>query len=87
MCLPPLCWQTYDVDFTAATFDTNGRRTAWPRITVKLNGVVIHDHLELNKDFTTSAPITTPLSDEPAPMFLQDHNNTVYFRNIWVLPR
>lgn len=87
MCLPPLTWQTYDVDFTAASFDETGKRTAWPRITVKLNGVLIHDNLELSKDYTTAAPTNTPLSDEPAPMFLQDHKNPVYFRNIWMLPR
>ncbi len=42
VCLPPLTWQTYDVDFTAAKFDVSGKRLAWPRITVRLNGVVIH---------------------------------------------
>lgn len=87
MCLPPLSWQTYDVDFTAATFDAEGKRTAWPRITVRLNGVLIHDDLELNKDFTAAAPIKTPLTNEPGPMFVQDHKNPVYFRNIWVLPK
>ena len=87
MCLPPLTWQTYDVDFTAATFDAEGKRSAWPRITVRLNGVVIHDNVELNKDNTASAPIHTPLTDAGGPMFLQDHGNPVYYRNIWVLPK
>lgn len=87
MCLPPLSWQSYDVDFTAATFDAEGKHIAWPRITVKLNGVLIHEDLELNKDFTTAAPLNTPLKDEPGPIFLQEHKNPVYFRNIWVLPR
>lgn len=87
MCLPPLSWQTYDVDFTAATFDENGNRTAWPRITVRLNGVLVHEDLELAKDFTAAAPIKTPLTDEGGPMYLQDHQNPVYFRNIWVLPK
>jgi hypothetical protein len=87
MCLPPLTWQTYDVDFTAATFDAEGKRLTWPRITVKLNGVLVHEDLELAKDSTTAAPMKGKLSSEPGPMFLQDHKNPVYYRNIWVLPK
>ncbi len=86
MCLPPLAWQTYDVGFTAAKFDETGKRTAWPRITVKLNGVLVHDNLELSKDFTTSAPITSPLSSPLGPVFIQNHNDPVVFRNIWIVP-
>lgn len=86
MCLPPLAWQTYDVDFTAAKFDRSGQRTAWPRITVRLNGVVVHDDLELAKDFTTSAPITKPLEGPEGPVFVQEHGNPAVFRNIWVVP-
>lgn len=86
MCLPPLTWQTYDVDYTAAKFDANGERTAWPRITVKLNGVVIHDDVELAKTHTTAAPVSGPLKDEGGPIYVQAHGNPVYFRNIWVQP-
>ena len=84
MCLPPLSWQTYDVDFTAAKFDASGKRTAWPRITVKLNGVLVHENLELHKDFTTSAPITGPLTGPEGPVHLQNHGNPVVYRNIWI---
>lgn len=86
MCLPPLVWQTYDVGFTAAKFDASGKRAAWPRITVRLNGVLVHEDLELSKDFTTSAPITKPLDGPEGPVFLQDHDNPVVFRNIWIVP-
>lgn len=85
-CLPPLTWQTYDVAFTAAQFDAGGKRTAWPRITVKLNGVLVHENLELPKDFTTSAPIHQPLQAPDGPVFLQNHSNPVVFRNIWIIP-
>jgi len=86
MCFPPLTWQTYDVDFTAAKFAADGTRTAWPRITVKLNGVLIHEDLELGKDNTTASPLGGPLKNEPGPIFLQNHGNPVHFRNIWLLP-
>lgn len=87
MCLPPLAWQTYDVVFTAAKFDAAGNRTAWPRITVKLNGVLVHENLELAKDFTTSAPINGPLKTPEGPVFLQHHGNPVVYRNIWIESR
>ncbi|MGJ8698159.1 MAG: 3-keto-disaccharide hydrolase [Verrucomicrobiaceae bacterium] len=86
-CLPPLTWQTYDVDFTAAQFNPDGTRSTWPKMTVKLNGIIVHQDRELNKDFTGSAPSNTPLKDEPLPVFLQNHGNPVVFRNIWVLPK
>lgn len=86
-CLPPLSWQTYDVDFTAATFDASGKRTAWPRITVRLNGVLVHENLELPKEFTTAAPLSKPLTTPEGPIFLQNHGNPVVFRNIWIVLR
>ena len=48
MCFPPLAWQTYDIDFTAAKWQ-DGKKTKNARITVRHNGVVIHDDLELPK--------------------------------------
>ncbi len=86
-CLPPLTWQTYDFEFQAARFDENGSRTSWPRITVKLNGIIIHDDIELPKNNTPSSPISTPLTPSGNPIFLQDHDNPVFFRNIWVVEK
>ncbi len=86
MCLPPLSWQTYDVKFTAARFDADGKRIAWPRITVLLNGVLVHDDLELPKDFTTAAPSSMPLTAPEGPVHIQYHGNPVMFRNIWIVP-
>jgi hypothetical protein len=85
MCLPPLQWQTYDIDFTAAKFDAQGQRTAWARITVRHNGVLIQDNVELPRT-TTSSGIKT-ITDTPGPFQLQEHGNPVYYRNIWVLEK
>ncbi|HUG89468.1 MAG TPA: DUF1080 domain-containing protein [Planctomycetaceae bacterium] len=82
MCLPPLSWQTYDIDFTAARYE-NGRKVRNARVTIKHNGVVIHDNLELSK----GTPGKDPEGPEPAGLYLQDHGNPVVFRNIWVVKK
>ncbi len=84
MCFPPLSWQTYDVDFAMAQFDTEGKKSKPAIATVRLNGVVIHDKYEIPK-FSPGGG----LSDEskPGPIFLQDHGNPVHFRNIWIVER
>ena len=43
LCLPPLEWQTYDIDFANARFDAAGQKTSNMQITVWHNGVVIHN--------------------------------------------
>jgi hypothetical protein len=83
MCLPPLSWQTYDIDFTAAKFDDEGNKIKNARATIKHNGVIIHDDLEL----THGTPGQLPEGPEPAPVFLQDHGNPVVFRNVWVVEK
>ena len=84
MCLPPLSWQTYDVDFTAAEF-ADGKKTNSARITVRHNGVLIHDDVEVPR--TTRAAKVREEGPEPGPVYLQDHRNPVRFRNIWVVEK
>ena len=84
MCFPPLTWQTYDIDFTAAKFDGAGKKTDDARISVKHNGTAIHNNVALPK-VTTAAPLTE--GPEPGPLYLQDHGNPVRFRNIWVVEK
>ena len=45
--LPPLRWQTYDIEFRAARLDAQGKVTRPPVITVIHNGVKIHDKVKL----------------------------------------
>lgn len=84
MCLPPLAWQTYDIDYTAARYDAAGAKTANARITVKHNGVVVHDNVELPRT-TRAAPVKE--GPEPGPLYVQDHGNPVRLRNIWVVEK
>ena len=83
MCLPPLAWQTYDIDFTAAKYDADGKKTKNARATIKHNGFVIHDDLEL----THGTPGRHGEGPGPDSLFLQNHSNPVVFRNIWVVEK
>lgn len=83
MCLPPLQWQTYDIDFKAPRFE-EGKKVANARITVRHNGVLIHDDREL-RGLTGGAQ--TPQEQPTGKLHLQNHSNPVRFRNIWVLPK
>ena len=82
MCFPPLTWQTYDVDFRTAVFK-DGKKTKNANMTVRHNGVVVHENLDLPKRTTAS-----PLKEGPEPgfVYLQNHGNPVRYRNIWVKP-
>ena len=57
MCLPPLAWQTYDIDYTAAEYK-DGKLATNPRVTIRHNGVVIHDDVELPGNRNTTAATT-----------------------------
>lgn len=84
LCLPPLAWQTYDIDFTAARFDAAGNKTKNAFITVRHNGELVQRNVELPR--TTRA---APLQEGPEPGFLhlQNHGNPVRFRNIWLVEK
>jgi hypothetical protein len=83
MCFPPMSWQTYDVEFTAAAYQQE-KLVSPPRMTVYHNGIKIHDNVTLPGDRnTTAAPVA--VGPEPGPIYLQDHGNPVRYRNIWVM--
>lgn len=82
-CRPPMNWQTYDITFRAPRFGADGMRTAKARVTVIQNGVVVQDNQEI--EGPTGIQGDRPI-DKPGPIYLQDHGNPVWFRNVWVLP-
>ena len=73
MCLPPLVWQTYDIEHRAGKIDPDTKKQAPPTVTVRHNGVVIHDNVVL-KGGSNQCNIN-----------LQDHGNPVVYRNIWLV--
>jgi len=80
MCYPPLRWQTYDIEFTAAKYE-DGKKVKNAIATVKHNGIVIHKNLEIPSG-TPGGPVNKE-EDTAGPVFLQNHNNPVRYRNIW----
>ena len=84
MCLPPLAWQTYDVEFDSAKVDAEGKKTAPAIFTARHNGVLIHDKLALSGK--TGGSRMEP-EGTPGPIKLQGHGNPVQFRNVWLIER
>jgi hypothetical protein len=84
-CLPPLTWQTYDIEFQSAPFGAAGQKVRNAVVTIKLNGVTVVDRGEI--DGTTGGAGITTESAEPGPLMLQEHGNPMFFRNIWVVEK
>jgi hypothetical protein len=83
MCLPPLVWQTYDVEFTNAV-STDGKKTKNAVISAKHNGVVIHENQEITGP--TGGHRNDP-EGTPGPIKLQGHGNPTQFRNVWIVEK
>ena len=86
MSLPPLSWQTYDIEFVMAEFDIPGKKTSPATMTVRHNGVLIHDRYVL-PPVPPGRDTSESRERERGPIFLQDHGNPVRYRNIWVVER
>jgi hypothetical protein len=79
---PPETWQSYDIVFRAARYDSAGEMTEKARVTVVWNGTTVHD------DVAVDGPTGGGIAEGPAtgPIRLQDHGNKVRYRNVWVEP-
>lgn len=71
MAAPPLHWQTYDIE---VELPERGKTTGF--MTVQHNGVTIHNRIAMEMGRRDKVGIR-----------LQDHNNAIQFRNIWVVER
>ena len=84
MAFPPLSWQTYDIDFEAAEYDASGVKAKPAVITVRHNGVLIHDRVEVSKGTTAAG---RKEGADSGPIQLQNHGNPVVYRNIWFVQK
>jgi hypothetical protein len=77
-------WQSFDVVWVAPRFSVDGRLASPARLTVWHNGVVIqHDAVLKGNTPNRGYPAYKAHADR-LPLLLQDHNNLIAFRNIWV---
>jgi len=80
---PPGEWQTYDVIWMAPRFSSNGSLVRPATATVIHNGVIIQNQVDLiGETLYIGKPAYRPHG--PSPIKLQDHDDAVSFRNIWV---
>ncbi len=83
MCFPPLTWQTYDAELTSAVVE-DGKKSRNARLTLRHNGVLIHDDVELPKPTGGAAKIP---EGAPGGIRFQGHGNPLQYRNIWIVER
>ncbi|HEX2968958.1 MAG TPA: DUF1080 domain-containing protein [Bacteroidales bacterium] len=80
-------WQTYDIIYTAPTFNPKDTTTYLtpPRVTVLHNGVLIQNNVSLRGPTQyIGIPEYTIKVHGPQSLVLQDHGNPVAYRNIWI---
>lgn len=73
-------WNVYDIIFSAPTFNKDGSYKTNPRVTVMLNGILIHNNAVIY-GFTNN---NTVVQETTGGITLQDHGCEVNYRNIWV---
>lgn len=84
-CKKPGEWQTYDIIFEAARFGEDHHLIRPASVTVIQNGVLLH-HKQALLGPTGHKILANYNKETPArgPLALQDHNNPMRFRNIWI---
>jgi hypothetical protein len=95
---PPGEWQVYDIRYRAPRRDEQGRITEEGSITAWLNGQKVQDNTRFGEPRSVYHPFrygTTPYLQtiwkeqqrtSVGPVFLQDHDSPVRFRNVWLRP-
>ena len=84
VCRKPGEWQTYDILWEAPRFGENGEVLRPAVCTVLQNGVCVQNHFELKGGTYFDRPAKYEKHEAKAPFRLQNHNNPIKFRNIWV---
>jgi len=79
----PGTWQCYDIIYMAPAFNKDGMMRTTGFITVLHNGILIQNHTAIYGT-TPSAGAPQQIVHGKGPLRLQNHNNPVSYRNIWI---
>jgi len=82
-CRKPGEWQVYEIIFHAPKQESDGKVKPGS-FTVLHNGLLVQDHILIQGQPTTAAPLQGV--SMKGPLMLQDHGSPVRYRNIWVRP-
>jgi hypothetical protein len=85
VCKPPGEWQTYDIIYTAPRFKDENTYFTPPTVTILHNGILVQNNVKLRGPAKNiGIPEHSIKKHGPGSLILQDHNNPVSFRNIWI---
>jgi len=92
-------WQVYDIRYTAPRRDDRGKIVQAGMITAWLNGQLVQKESTFMEPRSVYHPFRYGTTDylkaihtemqksSVGPLFLQDHDSPVRFRNVWIVPR
>ncbi len=95
---PPNNWHIYDIIYHPPKRDASGEPVENGSMTVLLNGVLVQDNTPILQHVSQYAPLNAQRTQyaqalrenvratEVGPLQLQNHENAVGFRNIWIRP-
>jgi 3-keto-disaccharide hydrolase len=81
---PPGQWQTYEIIFHGPRFTGEGKLLRPALMTVLHNGVLVQDNVELTGPTDHMRRPPYQAHQEKLPLMLQDHDQPVRFRNVWI---
>jgi hypothetical protein len=81
--LEPEEWQVYDIIFIAPKFNEKEELIEPGYFTLFHNGILVQNHVKITAP-TAAHNGKYSLTEPELPIMLQDHNNEVSYRNIWI---
>ncbi|VGO22438.1 3-keto-disaccharide hydrolase [Pontiella sulfatireligans] len=83
VCKQPGEWQSFDIFFTAPVFK-GGELVTPAYVTILQNGVLVQNHMEIYGPTEHNKAPPYKVHADKLPIVLQNHGQSVRFRNIWV---